>query len=171
MFPVYRNLGTSSWNPQCLSRPVIGLLYLYPHLLLDRTTVPHFITFNWSIRLRFLGVYANELHGLPERMDENAVCAMSACAGTVRQGKRQWASINGRPCLTCTQWRHENNESAGQLATCPSTLVSNWTLHAAPWGLLRHPLAAYRDRTDNYSTRRSHHMKVSSWLPFKQSHQ
>ena len=46
---------------KCLSRPVIGLFRL------DRKTVPHFILFNWSTRVRFLGVYANELHDLVER--------------------------------------------------------------------------------------------------------
>jgi hypothetical protein len=65
------------------------LLYLYLYLLLDRTAVPHFSLFNWSVRVRFLGVYANKLHDLPECMHDNAVCAMSACADTLRQGKRQ----------------------------------------------------------------------------------
>ena len=66
----------------------MGLPYLF-YLLLDRTTVLHFILFNWSVWVRLLGVYANELHGLPECMREKAVCAMPACADTVRQGKRQ----------------------------------------------------------------------------------
>jgi len=68
----------------------MGLLYLYLslYLLLDRTTVPHFILFTSSVRFRFLGVYANELHDLAECMHENSVCAMTACADTV-QGKRR----------------------------------------------------------------------------------